>query len=67
MTSIWATDDEIATEINVKDLLSLYPNAKTEMIKLEPKQLGFQTIGHMLMFKKSHQSLWPIIQEQIKN
>ena len=67
VTSIWATDDEIATEINVKDLLSLYPNAKTEMIKLEPKQLGFQTIGHMLMFKKSHQSLWPIIQEQIKN
>ncbi len=27
ITSIWSSDDEIATEANVKDLLRLYPNA----------------------------------------
>ncbi|MBK0062047.1 MULTISPECIES: alpha/beta fold hydrolase [unclassified Acinetobacter] len=67
VTSIWATDDEIATEINVKDLLRLYPNAPTKMIELNPKSFGFKSIGHMLMFKKSHQTLWPLIQQQIES
>lgn len=66
VTSIWATDDEIATQANVKDLLRLYPNASTEMIELDPVSLGFKAIGHMLIFKKSHQTLWPLIQQQIK-
>ena len=66
ITSIWASDDEIATEINVKDLLRLYPNAPTKMVELKPQQLGFKSIGHMLMFKKSHQTLWPLIQQQIE-
>ncbi len=66
ITSIWASDDEIATEINVRDLLRLYPNARTNMIELKPQQLGFKAIGHMLMFKKSHRALWPLIQQQIQ-
>lgn len=66
VTSIWATDDEIATKINVKDLLRLYPHATTNMVELDPQQLGFKAIGHMLMFKKSHQALWPLIEQQIR-
>ena len=61
ITVFWSSDDEIATEANVKDLLRLYPNAKTEMHELKPNDLGYKSIGHMLMFRKSHQSLWSII------
>ena len=65
ITSIWASDDEIATEANVKDLLRLYPNAKTQMIELKPKSYAHKAIGHMLMFKRSHQNLWPVIEREI--
>lgn len=65
IVGVWASDDDIATETNVKDLLRLYPNAATEMIELNPAQYGHKAIGHMLMFKKSHQNLWPLIQQQL--
>ncbi|ENW05115.1 alpha/beta fold hydrolase [Acinetobacter beijerinckii] len=66
ITSFWATDDEIATQANVKDLLRLYPNAQTNFIELNPKQYGYQKIGHMLMFKKSHQKLWPVLATELQ-
>ncbi|SDB82808.1 Predicted alpha/beta hydrolase [Acinetobacter kookii] len=65
ITSIWATDDEIATQANVKDLLRLYPKAHTEMIELQPQEYGHKGIGHMLMFRKSHQNLWPVIEQHL--
>lgn len=61
ITAIYASDDEIATRRNVQDLLRLYPNAKSNLIELKPKHYQHQQIGHMLMFKNSHQNLWPII------
>ncbi|WP_436869053.1 alpha/beta hydrolase family protein [Acinetobacter courvalinii] len=66
ITSFWATDDEIATHSNVKDLLRLYPNAQTKLIELNPQQLGYKQIGHMLMFKKSHQKIWPILESELR-
>ncbi|WP_216940217.1 alpha/beta fold hydrolase [Acinetobacter sp. BY419] len=63
--SIWSSDDEIATAANVKDLLRLYPNADTQMIELKPKNHDHKAIGHMLMFKKSHQNLWPVIEQKL--
>lgn len=67
ITVYWSSDDEIATEANVKDLLRLYPEAPTEMIELKPKDTGHKAIGHMLMFRKSHQNLWPIMTKNIFN
>lgn len=67
ITVYWSSDDEIATEANVKDLLRLYPEAPTEMIELKPKDTGHKAIGHMLMFRKSHQNLWPIMTQNIFN
>ncbi|QIO05695.1 alpha/beta hydrolase family protein [Acinetobacter shaoyimingii] len=61
ITVLWSSDDEIATEANVKDLIRLYPNAQTKMIELVPSKFHHQTIGHMNMFKKSHQNLWPVL------
>lgn len=66
ITSIWASDDEIATQHNVADLLSLYPNASTKMLELNPTKLGYKSIGHMLMFKKSHQKLWSVLEQEIQ-
>jgi len=65
ITAIWADDDEIATKRNVNELLSLYPNADKKMIELNPKNLGYKSIGHMLLFKKSHQKLWSILEQEI--
>ncbi|MGE8559570.1 MAG: alpha/beta fold hydrolase [Acinetobacter sp.] len=65
ITVLWTSDDEIATEANVKDLLRLYPNAQTDMIELNPQVHGHKGIGHMLMFKKSHQNLWPVMAQQL--
>jgi len=67
ITVYWSSDDEIATKVNVKDLLRLYPNAQTEMIELNPQTHGHKAIGHMLMFRKSHQNLWPIMGEKLAN
>ncbi|MEG2360135.1 alpha/beta hydrolase family protein [Acinetobacter sp.] len=66
ITALWSSDDEIATEANVKDLLRLYPNAPTAMIELKPAAYGHKGIGHMLMFKTSHQNLWPAIAAQLQ-
>lgn len=66
ITSFSASDDEIATEANVKDLLRLYPNAPTKFIEINPQQQGYKYIGHMLMFKKSHQKIWPLIESELK-
>lgn len=65
ITAIWASDDEIATEANVHDLLRLYPNASTTHIELKPHLYGHKSIGHMAMFKRSHQNLWPEIAAQL--
>ena len=65
ITSLWAPDDEIATEENVKDFLRIYPNAPTDRIKLTPSDYDHKFIGHMLMFKPSHQNIWPVIESQI--
>lgn len=61
ITAIYASDDEIATQANVEDLLRLYPNAPSTMLKLYPEDYQYKQIGHMLMFKPSHQHLWPIL------
>lgn len=65
ITAVWSTDDEIATQANVKDLLRLYPNAPTDMIELNPQATGHKAIGHMMMFKSSHKNLWPIIEKEL--
>lgn len=65
MSVYWSSDDEIATHANVTQLLSLYPHAKTQMHELVPSEYGFKSIGHMAMFKRSHQVLWPILIQEL--
>lgn len=66
ITALWATDDEIATKANVIDLLRLYPNTQTQMIEIKPLSFNHASIGHIQMFKRSHQNIWPTILENIQ-
>lgn len=65
ITAIHATDDEIATLTNVKDLLRTFPHTQTNIITLKPKEYGHQQIGHMLMFRPKYQNLWELIESNL--
>lgn len=65
ITAIHATDDEIATLHNVKDLLRTFPNSPSQIVTLAPEAYGLRSIGHMEMFKPSHQQLWTVIADQL--
>lgn len=58
--TLWvnATDDQIANDINVEDMISVFKNISVERIHLSPKKEGFKEIGHMKFFCKSHAELW---------
>ena len=66
ITLVHALDDWIATPANVTDLLRLYPNAQSEVIRLDPKAFGYKTIGHIDMFRSSRHKVWPIIQQALQ-
>jgi predicted alpha/beta hydrolase len=58
--SLWlhATDDSIANLANVKDMIRVFPNLKSEIVTLEPRILGFKEIGHMKFFSSKNKKLW---------
>lgn len=66
ITSIWANDDNIATSVTVNDFLRLYPNATTTQRELTPSHYQQKNIGHMLMFKKSHKTVWPVVLKELE-
>jgi len=53
-----ATDDPIATEPNVRDLLELFPNARAQSKWLHPQEYGLLVIGHMGFFRPQNRALW---------
>lgn len=66
ITVIHAEDDDIANEANVAEFLSLYPNASKITLTLNPKQHGFEHIGHNHILRPSHQNLWNIVLQEIQ-
>ena len=61
-TSLWinATDDDIANNENVKDMIRVFPNLKTTTQTLNPIEYELKEIGHMKFFSKSSKKLWDI-------
>jgi predicted alpha/beta hydrolase len=53
-----ATDDPIACEANVREMIGVYSKIESEVIVLEPRELGFDEIGHMGFFSSKRKSLW---------
>jgi predicted alpha/beta hydrolase len=62
MPSIWvnATDDDIANNANVADMLSVFPKLKAQTLTLNPHDYGLKEIGHMKFFSKKSDGLWPL-------
>jgi len=61
MPSMWvnATDDEIAIDDNVIDMLSVFSKLKIERVTLTPENYELNEIGHMKFFSRKAKILWP--------
>lgn len=57
---VHATDDDIANLTNVKDMIRVFPKLPHEIVSLDPKEHGFNDLGHMKFFSKRRKSLWPM-------
>jgi predicted alpha/beta hydrolase len=60
MPSFWinASDDEIANNANVADMLSVFPQLSANTLTLNSKDYGLKEIGHMKYFSKKSETLW---------
>jgi predicted alpha/beta hydrolase len=58
--SLWvnATDDEIAIDDNVQDMLSVFTKMSAETLTLHPNRNDLKEIGHMKFFSRKCQPLW---------
>ena len=58
--SLWvnASDDDIAIDKNVADMLSVFKNIKAETLTLNPQESGLNEIGHMKFFSRKAEPLW---------
>jgi predicted alpha/beta hydrolase len=55
------TDDPIATDANVDDLLRLFPRASIDKRRVRPADVGMRAVGHVGYFRRSASALWPIV------
>jgi len=58
--SLWlhATDDGIANYETVSEMADVFPNSPQEIISLDPKELGYDSLGHMGFFSSKKKELW---------
>ena len=60
MPAMWvnATDDDIATDENVADMLAVFKKIKADTLTLSPQESGLSEIGHMKFFSRKSRPLW---------
>lgn len=58
--SLWinATDDDIANDKNVEDMIRVFPQLKAERLTIEPAKYGLREVGHMKFFSNQNKKLW---------
>jgi len=58
--SFWvnATDDDIAIDVNVADMLTVFENIDAERLTLSPEACNLSEIGHMKFFSRKASHLW---------
>ena len=63
MPSLWlnATDDDIANDKNVADMLQVFPKLNAKTKTLNPKEYDLKEIGHMKFFSKKNKVLWKLV------
>lgn len=66
ITVFHATDDDIATPRTVADLVRTFPAARSRVHRLNPADHGLRSIGHIDWFRTSHQVLWPLLLDALR-
>lgn len=58
--SMWvnSTDDDISVDENVDDMTRVFKKLPVERLTLDPKEEGFDDIGHMNFFSRKKRELW---------
>lgn len=55
-----ASDDDIANDENVTDMIEVFPKISIERLKLKPSEYGLKEIGHMKFFSRKNKKIWEI-------
>ncbi|TWX44903.1 alpha/beta hydrolase family protein [Colwellia hornerae] len=60
MPAIWvnASDDHIANDINVADMISVFPKMQAQTLTLNKEDYDLDEIGHIKFFSRNSQALW---------
>lgn len=67
LLSLSFTDDEYMSERNVAALHGFYGNARREMRRIAPRELGLRRIGHFGFFRpRTGERLWPSMLDWIE-
>ena len=53
-----ATDDDIAVNENIADMLTVYKKITADTLTLSPQENGLSEIGHMKFFSRKSRPLW---------
>lgn len=67
ITVFHATDDDIANPTTVADLLRTFPAARKQVRHISPRDHGLKSIGHIDWFRPSHQVLWPMLAQALRD
>jgi predicted alpha/beta hydrolase len=63
MTVVYTSDDFIANDKTVSLMTAFFPNAPTEILKIETRQYTRHKVGHTGIFRKKFQhNLWPLLE-----
>ena len=65
--SLYSSDDSIATQHNVDDLLRLFPSAPKRTVCLEPQAFGCEGFGHVDFFRASRAAAWPLALDWLRD
>ncbi|WP_018982526.1 alpha/beta hydrolase family protein [Salinimonas chungwhensis] len=58
---IIASDDDIANEANLKEMIAVYEGSNARYCVLYPAAFGLDDIGHMRFFSRHSRRLWPLV------
>lgn len=63
---IYASDDPIAVEKNVQEMIDVYVNLNKTIRKIYPQEFDLSRLGHMGFFSRKNKSVWKIITNYIE-
>lgn len=66
VTVLYASDDDIANSGTVANLLSTLPEVSSSVRRVEPREVGLRSLGHINWFRQTHASVWPLLRDAVQ-